>query len=230
MPRASALADPLANSSQVFDHRESVSTRRRISIETEDCSERCSSCLSRRNGACPACCATVAEWCKKAPTCSCRGASSPAGALGVLGCLVTTITLLVVWLQHELAPSPPSPPPPPVNRCSVGVERTYKVQKDDTCGQISRMNGVPEFDIVDRNTSRSCCESVAIEADDVVEFCKPPPRSRWLARGLPQEKIVMTYIGGVGFLPPPTRLPESVNVVALVTYSAPCSQASDPFE
>eukprot|EP01043_Picozoa_sp_COSAG02_P001248 COSAG02_NODE_26_length_51927_cov_61.213881_13_plen_219_part_00 len=213
MPRASSLADQLATSSQVFDHRESVSTRRRISIETGDCAQRCSERVPRCNGACAAC-STIGR-CKKAH-CRCRGASSTAGGLGVLACLVTTIALVVVWLQHELAPSRPVPPPPPVSRCSAGVERTYTVKHGDTCSFISHMNGVPEFDIVDRNTTRSCCESDAIEADDVVEFCKSPPRARWLARGLPQEKIVMTYIGGVGFLNPPTRFPESVNVVALV--------------
>ncbi len=211
MPRASALTDQLATSSQVFDHRESVSTRRRISIETEDCAQRCSKCLPRCNAAC-----STTDRCKKAH-CRCRGASSPAGGLGVVACFVATIALLVVWLQHELAPSQAAPPPPPVSRCSAGVERTYRVKHGDTCSRISHMNGVPEFDIVNRNTTRSCCESDAIEADDVVEFCKSPPRARWLARGLPQEKIVMTYIGGVGFLTPPTRLPESVNVVALVS-------------
>jgi hypothetical protein len=108
-------------------------------------------------------------------------------------------------LQHELAPPIPSPPSPRVSRCSAGIESTYIVQKDESCSLISRNHGVPRFDIVDRNTTRSCCESDAIEAGDIVEFCKPSPRGRWRARGLPQEKIVMTYIGGVGFLPAPTR-------------------------
>ena len=258
MPRASALAEQLANSTQVFDHRESVSTRRRISIEAEAFAQRCSKCLSPCHTACAECFVPLTDRSKKKSPCGCRCASSSAGALGVLACLATTITLLVVWLQHELAPPIPSPPPPRMSRCSAGIDSTYIVQKEDSCSSISRNHGVPRFDLVDRNTTRSCCESDAIEADDVVEFCKPLPRSRWRARGLPQEKVVMTYIGGVGFLPSPTRygladrrccarvasisvaacadllrmhvwvtvlfavlsrLPESVNVVALVSCS-----------
>ena len=206
MPRASDLADQLSNSTQVFDHRESISTRRRISIETEACAQRYSKCLSPCHNACTECCAPLADRLKKCKgPHGCRCASSSAGALGVLACLATTITLLVVWLQHELAPPIPSPPSPRVSRCSAGIESTYIVQKDESCSLISRNHGVPRFDIVDRNTTRSCCESDAIEAGDIVEFCKPSPRGRWRARGLPQEKIVMTYIGGVGFLPAPTR-------------------------
>lgn len=205
MPRASALADPLANSSAVFDHRESVSTRRRISIETGDCAQRCSSCLSAHREAHAGCCAVVSERFEKTP-CGCRArASSPAGALGVLACLAVTMTLVVVTLQHELAPPKPSPPLPPVSRCSAGVDRTYKVERGESCSQISRARGVPWFDIVDRNTTRTCCESDAIEAEDILEFCKPPRHSGWMGRGLPEEKLVMTYIGGIGSLAPPPR-------------------------
>lgn len=198
MPRASALTEPLANSSQVFDHRESVSTRRRISIETGDCANQCKSCLARRRGACAAgCCGKcLGDWA------ACRGCVTSTRGLCVIGCVATAITLLVLWLQHDLAPREPTRPR---SRCSAGVAETYKVRSGETCSWISRMHGVPQFDIVDQSTTRSCCESATIQADDILEFCRSPPPARWLARGLPHEKLVMTYIGGVGSLLPPTR-------------------------
>jgi hypothetical protein len=127
--------------------------------------------------------------------------------------LVGGIVLLVVLMHRAIVPER-------THRCLAGVAKTYKVKPGDSCGSISRDQHVPMFDIVDQNKSRSCCEYEGIDKGDLIELCNVPSQATWQARGLPKEKIVMTYLGGIGYInsveyPPPKELPKSVNVVAL---------------
>ncbi len=144
-----------------------------------------------------------------AGTCRCGVACST----GCNGVLAVTLLLLVVALHRAIVP-------PHVNRCIAGVAKTYTVKDGDSCAQISAAQHVPLFDVVDQNKSRSCCEDGDINKGDVVELCNVPSQAGWHGRGLPREKIVMTYLGGIGYIndvefPAPTELPSSVNIAAL---------------
>ena len=73
-----------------------------------------------------------------------------------------------------------------------------------------------EFDLVDRNTSRSCCEDTKISVGDVVDVCADPSHTRWRPRPKPDGHIVQTYLGAYpAGLPPPDALPDFINVAAL---------------
>ena len=130
--------------------------------------------------------------------------------------MVLTLTLLLVVTALHRA----IVPPPGFTRCLGGVAKTYTVKDGDSCAQISADQHVPLFDVVDHNKSRSCCEDSEINKGDVIELCNVPSQAGWHGRGLPREKLVMTYLGGIGYIngveyPAPLELPRSVNIAAL---------------
>jgi hypothetical protein len=95
----------------------------------------------------------------------------------------------------------------------------YKVKKGDSCASISAAQHVPQFDILGF-MSLSCCEGDTIADHMMIQLCDVPSAATWHARGLPREKIVMTYLGGIGYInkqeyPAPHKLPDSVNIAAL---------------
>ena len=165
--------------------------------------------------------------CDKIGTCRCGAASSSGCVLLFAVC----ITLLVVTV-HRAALGVTNH-----HRCLAGPASTYKVKAGDSCASIAAAHRVPLFDVVDRNKTKSCCEfradkgekDLTIDKTDVIELCNVPSAENghpWVARGLPgkeenrRDKIVMTYIGGIGYInkvayPVPTALPAGVNVVAL---------------
>ena len=173
-------------------------------------------------------CPIVAATCERAKdevgkTCSCRCSAAASGVC--VAVLVLSITLLI-RVAHPDNPTGDK-------RCLYGVDEVRgrsKVQAGDSCASLSAKHGVPMFDVVDRNRSKSCCEDPDIAAKDVIVYCKPPPARKtevdgvelagWKARGMPHGKVVMTYVGGIGYInrvpyPTPEELPPSVNIAAL---------------
>ena len=171
-------------------------------------------------------CPIVAATCERAKhevgmTCSCR--CNAAASAVCLAVLVASVTLLI-QVAHPKTPTGDE-------RCLYGVaEVRSKVQAGDSCASLSAAHGVPMFDVVDRNRSKSCCEDPDIAAKDVIVYCKPPTRNPtrvadeelpgWTPRGMPHGKVVMTYVGGIGYInrvhyPTPEELPPSVNIAAL---------------
>ena len=170
-------------------------------------------------------CPIVAATCERAKdevgkTCSCRCSAAASGVC--VAVLVLSITLLIRVAHPDI--------PTGDKRCLYGVAATSKVQAGDSCASLSAKHGVPMFDVVDRNRSKSCCEDPDIAAKDVIVYCKPPTRNPtrvadedlpgWTPRGMPHGKVVMTYVGGIGYInrvhyPTPEELPPSVNIAAL---------------
>ena len=139
--------------------------------------------------------------------CTCR--CGAAGSVVCVAGIIAAATIMILTL-HRLAMILPG------ERCLEGLHGSTPsqvVQEGDdwTCSALARRLGVAEFDLVDRNTSRSCCEDAKISVGDVVDVCADPSHTRWRPRPKPDGHIVQTYVGAYpAGLPPPDALPDFI--------------------
>lgn len=105
----------------------------------------------------------------------------------------------------------PHPPPAlcgtwpdfrPCGSCAFGApgRPPHRVAHGDTCDSIAQRFGVPQFDLFNRNRSKSCCEQANISVSDMIDLCEPPTVQQWRDAGHPRQlpgagRMVASYVG-----------------------------------
>jgi hypothetical protein len=166
-------------------------------------------------------------------TCRCTpGASACVLAMAIVGLVGTVATLEAKTAAHRVQPVPPEPRcgvwPDylPCAHCVYGTARPpHRVAPADTCDSIAQAYGVPQFDLFNRNRSRSCCQNASISVSDLIDFCNPPTVAQWRAAGHPRPRppagqMVSSYVGTMhepGAKPPRGLrwLPDTINLAYL---------------
>ena len=171
--------------------------------------------------------------------CTCR-CSSKASGMVVFGIFALVATSTVAFHSAGGWTSPPPQPwidlptvvqcgtwPDyiPCRQCLYGADpaKRYRVQPGDKCADLSKKLGVPQFDLLIRNRSLSCCEMPNPMPGELIDVCDAPTREQWKADGHPRRPpstgVVASFLGSAshGFvgLPPGEHLPDSMNVVML---------------
>ena len=166
---------------------------------------------------------------------TCRWSPSTSGVCvaGVFAALVGWV-IVAHWWHGCLGcrPLPPRPPPPcgtwpdylPCLKCAYGtIGPPHHVTASDTCDSIAQKYGVPQFDLLIRNRSVSCCRAPNISVSDLIDLCRSPTVAEWRAAGHPRPlppagKMISSYVGSM--VQPGTphglrELPDSINVAYL---------------
>ena len=165
-------------------------------------------------------------------SCRCSPLASSACVAAVFVALFGGV-MVAHWI-HERGREPPPPPPPPLcgtwplyipcRMCAYGTMRPpHRVTASDTCDSIAQQYGVPQFDLLNRNRSLSCCEAPNISASDMIDFCRPPTVAEWRQAGHPRPlppagRMISSYVGSMVRPGTPQglrRLPDSINVAYL---------------
>jgi hypothetical protein len=171
-------------------------------------------------------------------TCRCSPVVSGLWVAGLLlGGLATVVGVVGHGRHRTAAPVAPEPCGVwphfiPCEHCAFGTMRApHRVGAGDTCASLAAQHGVPQFDLFNRNRSKSCCQEPNISASDMIDFCAPPSVAQWREAGHPRQlpgagEMVASYVGtktvvvpgggrfGLGTVEA-GGLPDSINVAYL---------------